>query len=101
MLSGRGTFVTASVGIAAYPGDGEDAERLLGSADAAMYRAKQSGRNAYQFFTAEITQRTRARAQLALELRRAMERNEFGLVYQPKMDLATGRPCGAEVWRST
>jgi EAL domain-containing protein (putative c-di-GMP-specific phosphodiesterase class I) len=61
-----------------------------------MYRAKQSGRNAYQFFTAEITQRTRARAQVALELRRALERNEFGLVYQPKIDLATGKPCGAE-----
>jgi diguanylate cyclase (GGDEF)-like protein/PAS domain S-box-containing protein len=96
MLSGQETFVTASVGIAAYPGDGEDAETLLGAADAAMYRAKQSGRNAYQFFTAEITQRTRARAQVALELRRALERNEFGLVYQPKIELVSGKPCGAE-----
>jgi diguanylate cyclase (GGDEF)-like protein len=96
MLSGQETFVTASVGIAAFPGDGEDAETLLGAADAAMVRAKQSGRNAYHFFTAEITQRTRVRAQLALELRRAMERNEFGLVYQPKVDLATGNACGAE-----
>ncbi|HEX6265900.1 MAG TPA: EAL domain-containing protein, partial [Burkholderiales bacterium] len=96
MLGGHETFVTASVGIAAFPGDGEDAETLLGAADAAMYRAKQSGRNAYHFFTAEITQRTRVRAQLALELRRAMERNEFRLAYQPKIDLATGRPCGAE-----
>jgi diguanylate cyclase (GGDEF)-like protein len=96
MLSGQETFVTASVGIAAYPGDGGDAESLLGAADAAMARAKQSGRNAYHFFTAEITQRTRARAQVALELRRAMERNEFGLVYQPKVELATGKACGAE-----
>jgi diguanylate cyclase (GGDEF)-like protein len=96
ILSGQETFVTASVGIAAYPGDGQDAESLLGAADAAMVRAKQSGRNAYHFFHAEITQRTRARAQVALELRRAMERNEFGLVYQPKMDLATGEVCGAE-----
>jgi diguanylate cyclase (GGDEF)-like protein/PAS domain S-box-containing protein len=96
MLSGRETFVTASVGIAAFPGDGQDAETLLGAADAAMYRAKQSGGNAYHFFTAQITQRTRVRAQLALELRRAMERNEFALVYQPKIDLATGQACGAE-----
>ncbi|HEX6319332.1 MAG TPA: EAL domain-containing protein [Burkholderiales bacterium] len=96
MLLGQETFVTASVGIAAFPGDGADAETLLGAADAAMARAKQSGRNAYHFFTAEITQRTRVRAQLALELRRAMERNEFGLVYQPKIDLATGSACGAE-----
>ena len=96
ILSGQETFVTASVGIAAYPADGGDAESLLGAADAAMVRAKQSGRNAYHFFTAAITQRTRARAQVALELRRAMERNEFDLAYQPKIDLASGAPCGAE-----
>ena len=69
-----------------------DAETLIGAADAAMYRAKQSGRNAYQFFTAEINQRSRARAQLGAELRRALEREEFALVYQPKFDLATPRP---------
>jgi diguanylate cyclase (GGDEF)-like protein len=96
LLAGRESFVTASVGIAAYPGDGKDAESLLGAADAAMYRAKQSGRNAYHFFTAEITQRTRVRAQVALELRRALERDEFALVYQPKIDLVSGRACGAE-----
>jgi diguanylate cyclase (GGDEF)-like protein/PAS domain S-box-containing protein len=95
-LGGEQTFVTASIGIAAFPGDGGDVETLLGAADAAMYRAKQSGRNAYQFFTAEITQRTRARAQLAFELRRALERGEFALAYQPKFDLASGKACGAE-----
>src|SRR5262249_28694596 len=51
-LRGQEVFVTASIGIAAFPGDGEDAEALLGAADAAMYRAKQSGRNAFHFFTA-------------------------------------------------
>jgi EAL domain-containing protein (putative c-di-GMP-specific phosphodiesterase class I) len=61
-----------------------------------MYRAKQHGRNAFQFFTAEINQRTRARAQLGAELRRALERDEFDLAYQPKYDLASGRACGAE-----
>jgi diguanylate cyclase (GGDEF)-like protein/PAS domain S-box-containing protein len=89
-------FVTASIGIATYPADGDNAEALLGAADAAMYRAKQAGRNAFQFFTAEINQRTRARAQLGVELRRALERNEFSLAYQPKIDLATGKPSGAE-----
>jgi diguanylate cyclase (GGDEF)-like protein/PAS domain S-box-containing protein len=95
-------LVTASVGIAVFPADGDDAEALLAAADAAMYRAKQSGRNGHQFFTADINQRTRARAQLGLELRRALERDEFALVYQPKFDLCTGRPCGAEAllrWR--
>ncbi len=95
-LCGKEMFVTASVGIAAFPGNGEDAETLLGAADAAMYRAKQAGRNAFQFFTAEINQRTRARAQQGAELRRALERDEFVLAYQPKYDLADGRPCGAE-----
>ena len=95
-VSGHEVLVTASVGIASYPADGHDAETLIGAADAAMYRAKQSGRNAFQFFTAEINQRTRARALLGSELRRALEREEFTLAYQPKYDLATRRPCGAE-----
>jgi diguanylate cyclase (GGDEF)-like protein/PAS domain S-box-containing protein len=95
-LSAEQTFVTASIGIAAFPGDGASVEALLGAADAAMYRAKQAGRNAYQFFTSEITHRTHARAQLAFELRRALERGEFALAYQPKFDLASGKACGAE-----
>jgi EAL domain-containing protein (putative c-di-GMP-specific phosphodiesterase class I) len=89
-------FVTASVGIAAFPADGADADTLIGAADAAMYRAKQTGRNAYQFFTAEINQRSRARVQLGAELRKALEREEFSLFYQPRYELATRRPIGAE-----
>jgi diguanylate cyclase (GGDEF)-like protein len=96
LVRGQEVFVTASIGIAAFPVDGDDAEALLGAADAAMYRAKQSGRNGYQFFTADINQRTRARAQLGTELRRALERDEFTLVFQPKFDLRTGQPCAAE-----
>ena len=95
-IHGHEAFVTASIGIAAYPGDGADAETLIGAADAAMYRAKQAGRNAFQFFTADINQRTRARAQLGNELRRALEREEFVLFYQPKIDLASGALRGAE-----
>jgi diguanylate cyclase (GGDEF)-like protein/PAS domain S-box-containing protein len=95
-IQGQEFVVTASIGIATFPADGDNAEALLGAADAAMYRAKQSGRNAFQFFTAEINQRTRARAQMGLELRRALERREFSLHYQAKIDLASGQPCGAE-----
>jgi diguanylate cyclase (GGDEF)-like protein/PAS domain S-box-containing protein len=101
-IHGKEVFITASVGIAAFPADGADAETLIGAADAAMYRAKQSGRNAYQFFTAEINQRSRARAQMGIELRRALEREEFALVYQPKYNLADRRVSGAEAllrWR--
>jgi EAL domain-containing protein (putative c-di-GMP-specific phosphodiesterase class I) len=61
-----------------------------------MYRAKQAGRNTFQFFTAEINQRTRSRAQLGIELRRALEREEFVLYYQPKVELADRRFHGAE-----
>jgi predicted signal transduction protein with EAL and GGDEF domain len=95
-IHGQEVFVTGSIGIALFPGDGADAETLIGAADAAMYRAKQSGRNAYQFFTAEINQRSRARAQLGSELRRAVEHEEFFVVYQPKVSLADRRPSGAE-----
>ena len=95
-VNGREVFVTASVGIATFPADAVDAETLIGAADAAMYRAKQSGRNAYQFFTAEINQRSRARVQLGSELRRALEREEFVLFYQPRYQLASRWPSGAE-----
>jgi diguanylate cyclase (GGDEF)-like protein/PAS domain S-box-containing protein len=101
-VAGQEVFVSASIGIAAFPADGRDAEALLAAADAAMYRAKQAGSNGYQFFTSDINQRTRARAQLGSELRRALEREEFELVYQPKIDLKTGRTCAAEAllrWR--
>jgi diguanylate cyclase (GGDEF)-like protein/PAS domain S-box-containing protein len=95
-VGGHEVFVSASIGVALFPADGEDVETLLGAADAAMYRAKQAGRNSFQFFTAEINQRTRARALLGAELRRALERGEFRLIYQPKFGLKSERACGAE-----
>ncbi|MEO8717150.1 MAG: PAS domain S-box protein [Burkholderiales bacterium] len=95
-LGGNEAYISASIGIAAFPGDGEDAETLLKNADIAMYRAKESARNCYRFFTAEMNQRTVAKVQMNTDLRRAIEREEFTLHYQPKVDLADGRLRGME-----
>ena len=88
--------ISASIGIAVYPADGADFDALAGAADAAMYRAKQGGRNAFCFHTAEI--QARAARLLLLEdgLRHALERNEMHLHYQPQRSLLTGRIVGVE-----
>ncbi|NDP37130.1 MAG: EAL domain-containing protein [Rhodoferax sp.] len=88
--------VTPSIGIALFPSDGSDFDTLSRCADAAMYRAKQDGRNNYRFFTTEM--QTRSERTLALEnaLRRALERNQLSLHYQPQVSLATGNIIGAE-----
>jgi diguanylate cyclase (GGDEF)-like protein/PAS domain S-box-containing protein len=95
-LEGQEIFLTASIGIAAFPGDGADANALLGCADAAMYRAKESSRNSFCFYTAEMNARTTVKLQLNNDLRRAVERAEFRLHYQPKVNLATGALTGME-----
>ena len=95
-LGGNEAYISASIGIAAFPEDGDDAETLLKNADIAMYRAKESARNCYRFFTAEMNQRTVAKVQLNTDLRRAIEREEFTLHYQPKVELADGRLRGLE-----
>ncbi|OGA68934.1 MAG: hypothetical protein A3G81_16290 [Betaproteobacteria bacterium RIFCSPLOWO2_12_FULL_65_14] len=95
-LAGNEAYVTASIGISVFPADGADAETLLKNADMAMYRAKELTRNAYCFFTAQMNQRSVARLQLNTDLRRAMERGEFALHYQPKVDLRDGRMHGVE-----
>ncbi len=102
VIDGQEMFVTASIGVACYPADGADAATLLKNADVAMYRAKQRGKNTYQFFTADMN--TRAFEQLLLEnsLRRALERSEFALHYQPQFATADGRLAGVEAlirWR--
>ena len=89
-------FVGASIGASTFPRDGSDAPTLLKHADIAMYRAKEQGRNNFQVFTAEMQSRITHRMSLETKLRRALERDEFALYYQPQVDLASGRIVGAE-----
>ena len=95
-VDGRDVFITASVGIALYPQDAKDPESLMKSAELAMYRAKESGRNAYQLYTAEMQTRVNERLALESKLRRALERGEFSLHYQPLVDLRSNRVFGCE-----
>ncbi len=89
-------FVSASVGIAVYPIDGEDTEQLLKHADTAMNHAKRAGRNIYQFYTDSMNQRAIERLSLENKLRRAIEREEFRLYYQPRVEIETMRITGVE-----
>lgn len=101
-VGGRELFMTTSIGIALFPLDGEDAETLIKNADAAMYFAKSQGRNHYQFYGKEMNSRAAERLSLESKLRRAIEREEFQLHYQPKLDLRSGAIAGVEAlirWR--
>ena len=89
-------FVTGSIGVSTYPQDGEDARQLLSHADAAMYRAKEAGRNRFEVFQPEMTRRIQERISLERGLRAALERNEIFLEYQPQLDLRSGRIRGIE-----
>jgi diguanylate cyclase (GGDEF)-like protein/PAS domain S-box-containing protein len=95
-LSGQEAFVTISVGIAVFPGDGGDAAELLKCADTAMYRVKESSRNAFCFFAADMNTRAASKLHLHTDLRHAVDRREFQLHYQPKVDLSTGAIIGME-----
>ncbi|WP_146072659.1 bifunctional diguanylate cyclase/phosphodiesterase [Pseudomonas sp. NFACC36] len=88
--------ISASVGIALYPGNGHSAEELLMNADAAMYHAKGTGKNGYSFFDASMNSNARRQLQLLQDLRIAVEQRQFSLHYQPKFEAANGRPVGAE-----
>lgn len=89
-------YISTSIGIALYPSDGEDAETLLKNADTAMYLAKERGRNNYQFYTPALNKKTVERMTMENELRRAIDRQEFVLHYQPKVNIKTGKIIGVE-----
>jgi diguanylate cyclase (GGDEF)-like protein len=88
--------VTTSIGVSVYPDDGPDAETLIKSADIAMYQAKENGRQSYKFFKPAMNARAVERQSMEESLRRALEREEFSLQYQPKINLKTGHITGAE-----
>jgi diguanylate cyclase (GGDEF)-like protein len=95
-LSGHECHTTASIGIAMYPSDGADILTLTKNADMAMYLAKEDGKNGFRFFTKEIKTQSIERLKLESALRRALEREQFSLYYQPKIDMASGQITGVE-----
>jgi diguanylate cyclase (GGDEF)-like protein/PAS domain S-box-containing protein len=95
-IDAHSLHVTASIGVSVYPHDGEDAETLIKNADTAMYQAKENGRQNYQFFTPAMNVRAVERQSTEESLRRALDRQEFTLHYQPKISLRTGAITGAE-----
>ncbi|TCP15526.1 PAS domain S-box-containing protein/diguanylate cyclase (GGDEF)-like protein [Crenobacter luteus] len=102
MIQGHEVFVTGSIGISVFPNDGTDAQTLLKNADVAMYRAKEAGKNTYQFFAAEMNSQTFERLLMENGLRMALERDEFELHYQPLLDAQTHAVAAVEVlirWR--
>jgi diguanylate cyclase (GGDEF)-like protein/PAS domain S-box-containing protein len=96
VVEGHELYVTASIGISVFPEDGADAQDLLKSAGSALYRAKQSGGNNYQFYTADMNERALHRLALENKLRWAIERGEFRVHYQPQVSIGTGRVIGVE-----
>ncbi|GAA0752168.1 EAL domain-containing protein [Ideonella azotifigens] len=95
-IDGHELHVTCSLGVSLFPRDGEDAETLLKFADTALYKAKGAGRNDYRFFSPEMDARAHDKLRLENDLRRAIERHELLLHYQPQMDLLTGKVRGVE-----
>jgi diguanylate cyclase (GGDEF)-like protein/PAS domain S-box-containing protein len=100
--SEREFHLTCSIGVALYPEDGRDSQTLLKHADSALYRAKDSGRNNFQFFTRELTALMTRRLDMESKLRRALDREQFELHYQPRIDMGSGQVISAEAlvrWR--
>ncbi|CAG0979228.1 putative signaling protein [Methylophilaceae bacterium] len=96
VVEGRKIHLSGSIGVSVFPYDGETAAALIDNADMAMYRAKELGRNTYQFFTREMSQETQRRVDLEIKLRGAAAAGQLQLVYQPKVNLENGRISGCE-----
>lgn len=102
VIEGQELYITTSIGISSFPTDGSNSETLVKNADMAMYRAKEKGKNTYQFFDANMNQHLLKRTILERDLHRALERNELELFYQPKMNIKMGEITGLEAllrWR--
>src|SRR6267378_4069418 len=95
-IDGHELNVTLSIGICTYPADGRDSKTLLSGADIAMYRAKDRGRNGFSFYSAELQSHTPEKLALEAGLRHGLERSEFRVYYQPKIDMTTGAITGVE-----
>lgn len=96
-LNNHDFFVTTSIGITTYPDDGKDTHKLLKNADTAMYHAKSMGKNVYQFYSDAMNQKVHDELELEINLRKALDNNEFVLFYQPQIDISNGNIVGAEV----
>jgi diguanylate cyclase (GGDEF)-like protein/PAS domain S-box-containing protein len=96
LIQERDYFMTASVGIAVFPDDGDSIDVLVKKADTAMYNAKELGRNGFQFFAEEMNLKMNSRLRIETQMRRALERNEMKLHYQPKLDIRSGTINGVE-----
>jgi diguanylate cyclase (GGDEF)-like protein len=95
-LGSKDCHITMSIGISIFPADGSDSQTLLKAADVAMYRAKETGRNNYQYYLPSMNVHTLERLELESDLRGALQRGEFFLHYQPKVDIASGLITGVE-----
>ncbi|MGH8354161.1 MAG: bifunctional diguanylate cyclase/phosphodiesterase, partial [Pseudomonas sp.] len=103
LSQGREAYLGVSIGISLYPDDGQSGDELIRNADAALYQAKAEGRNCFRFYTQALTERAHNRLTLEHQLRRALERDEFVLHYQPLIDVHSGATRGAEAlvrWQS-
>jgi len=95
-LAGREVNARPSIGISLFPQDGDSTEALLQAADTAMYAAKHAGKNQYRYFAPSMNRRVSERLQMESELHGSLARHELELYYQPRIDLSSGAPCGAE-----